>query len=91
MDLEPDDEPWLGAPDALTGSWAGLRCEGGDDRGADDSKLEPSLGSLERVNQRSWSAGNGDDLEEQCGDEGWIEEDCPYNEDEHPLHRLYLG
>ena len=42
-DLEAtgDEEPWLGAPDARTGSWSGLYLEGNDDREEDDSDLEP--------------------------------------------------
>lgn len=69
-DLEPN----------LTGS------SSGDDREASDDDLEgdgncdaepggderePSLGSVDNVvDQRSWSVGNNDDLEEQCEDEG---------------------
>jgi hypothetical protein len=42
---------------------------------------EPSLGSLEAINQTRWSAGNRDDREEQCEDEGAQDEREPDHED----------
>jgi hypothetical protein len=47
-DLEStaDEEPWLGAPDARTGSWFGPRTAcGGDDREEDTGDDEPWLGA----------------------------------------------
>jgi hypothetical protein len=43
-DLEAtgDEEPWLGAPDARTGSWSGLFTTGNEDREDDDSDLTPA-------------------------------------------------
>ena len=61
-----DEEPWLGAPDARTGSWAGLYAEGNDDREEDDSDREPCC----------------EDEGAQCDDEGHVEEDAMYSDDE---------
>jgi hypothetical protein len=54
-----DDEPLLGAPDARTGSWAGLTAEAynDDDREDDDSDREPCC----------------EDEGAQCDDEGVLE------------------
>ena len=52
-----------------------------------DPEAEPSLAVPEQVNQsRAWShPGNRQELEEQCEDEGAIEQDCiPGSEDELP-------
>jgi hypothetical protein len=67
-DLEPDadGEPWLGAPDARTGSWSGLYAEGHDDREEDDSDREPCC----------------EDEGAQCDDEGSIEQDNGDAEDD---------
>lgn len=67
-DFEPnsDGEPWLGAPDARTGSWSGLYAEGNDDREEDDSDREPCC----------------EDEGAQCDDEGAIEQDTDASEDE---------
>ncbi len=58
-DLEDggDGEPSIGAPEAQAGSWRGLWPEDNDDREADDADAEPELGSLEIINQCSWSKG----------------------------------
>jgi hypothetical protein len=52
-----------------------------------DPEAEPSLAVPEQVNQsRAWAhPGNRQELEEQCEDEGAIEQDCiPGSEDELP-------
>jgi hypothetical protein len=60
-DLETtgDEEPWLGMPDRVPGSWSGLYLEGNDDCEEDDSDLEPCC----------------EDEGAQCDDEGACNDD----------------
>ena len=65
LDPEPDledtadEEPWLGMPERMPGSWSGLFLTGNDDREDDDSDLEPCC----------------EDEGAQCDDEGAYNDD----------------
>lgn len=78
LDADPEAEPWLGASEAsvVTPQWprgssddreeenehGGDILDGGDDDRVDN---EPSLGSLDTVDQRGWGRGARRDLEAQ--------------------------
>lgn len=59
IDQERARRPMKGAISMGGDQWWPAYCEG-----------EPSLGSVEQIDQRGWSRGGTRDLEEQCEDEG---------------------
>ena len=85
---DDDEEPDLG--------WTELEARFGRYRAGGDTGYEPSLGSNNSINQLKWSKGSTDDLEEehdgredccedegaQCDDEGAVEHDTCFTEDD---------